>query len=592
MADQPGVRESDGDLGAAIALFCVDPAGTGVCLRAMPGPARDWFLTSLRDCLPQGGPVRRVPLHVSDDRLLGGLDLTATLSAGRPVVEQGILVAADGGVVELAMAERLSAGTAARVASVMDAGAVAVERDGVRVAASTAFGLVMLDEGIEPEEGPPAALVDRVAFHIGLEGVRVADLAPPPVTRDDVALARGTLAAVSCPAECLEALCAAAAALGIGSVRAPLLALRVARAAAALDGRSAVGQDDVLLAVRLVYPSRATMLPAADSAPTQDQPPPSTPEEEAADQRPPSPDSRALDDLAVAAAAAAIPPDLLARMRLAGGVLRRPGAGGRAGARRSGGERGRAEGARPGTPRRGARLDVMETLRAAAPWQRLRRQSLARPQRRVEVRREDMRVRRIRQNATTTTVFVVDASGSAALHRLAEAKGAVELLLAECYVRRDRVALVAFRGHTAELLLPPTRSLVRAKRSLARLRGGGGTPLAGAIDHAAALAGSLQRQGDSVLVVFLTDGRANVARDGSPGREAAEAQALEAARHLAQLQAAALLVDTSPRPQAQARALAAAMAATYLPLPHADAPALTGLVRTAAAPPSAGRRAA
>jgi magnesium chelatase subunit D len=588
MADQPSVRESDGDLGAAIALFCVDPAGTGVCLRAMPGPARDWFLASLRDCLPQGVPLRRVPLHVSDDRLLGGLDLTATLSAGRPVVEQGILVAADGGVVELAMAERLSAGTAARVSSVMDAGAVAVERDGVRVAASTAFGVVMLDEGLEPEEAPPAALVDRVAF----QGLRVADLAPPPVTREEVALARGGLAAVSCPPECLEALCAAAAALGIGSVRAPLLALRVARAAAALGGRSAVGQDDVLLAVRLVYPSRATMLPASDSGPAQDQSPPSTPEDEGADQRPPNPDSRALDDLAVAAAAAAIPPDLLARMRLAGGVLRRPGASGRAGARRLGGERGRVEGARPGTPRRGARLDVMETLRAAAPWQRLRRQSLERPQRRVEVRREDMRVRRIGQNATTTTVFVVDASGSAALHRLAEAKGAVELLLAECYVRRDRVALVAFRGQRAELLLPPTRSLVRAKRGLAGLRGGGGTPLASAIDQAATLVGALQRQGDSVLVVFLTDGRANVARDGSPGREAAEAQALEAARHLAQLPAAALLVDTSPRPQAQARALAAAMSATYLPLPHADAPALSGLVRTAAALPSAGRRAA
>ena len=78
-----------------------------------------------------------------------------------------------------------------------------------------------------------------------------------------------------------------------------------------------------------------------------------------------------------------------------------------------------------------------------------------------------IRILRFQQKSETATLFVVDASGSAALNRLAEAKGAVELLLADCYVRRDRVALIAFRGTTAELLLPPTTSLVRARRSSA-----------------------------------------------------------------------------------------------------------------------------
>ena len=98
--------------------------------------------------------------------------------------------------------------------------------------------------------------------------------------------------------------------------------------------------------------------------------------------------------------------------------------------------------------------------------------------------RSDLRITRLQQRAATATLFVVDASGSSALHRLAEAKGAVELLLAECYVRRDQVGVIAFRGRGAEVLLPPTRSLVRAKRSLAALPGGGGTPLAAGLQAA------------------------------------------------------------------------------------------------------------
>jgi magnesium chelatase subunit D len=215
----------------------------------------------------------------------------------------------------------------------------------------------------------------------------------------------------------------------------------------------------------------------------------------------------------------------------------------------------------------------------AAPWQGLRRRERAGSIRRIEVRREDFRVVRLRQRARTTTLFVVDASGSAALHRLAEAKGAVELLLADCYVRRDQVALIAFRATTAELLLPPTRSLARAKRALAGLPGGGGTPLATAIDTALQVAEGVRRKGDTPLIVLLTDGRANIARDGAQGRPQAEADALDAARRFRMAGLTGVLVDTAPRPQPAARALAAAMAALYLPLPHADAAALSQAVR-------------
>jgi magnesium chelatase subunit D len=175
-------------------------------------------------------------------------------------------------------------------------------------------------------------------------------------------------------------------------------------------------------------------------------------------------------------------------------------------------------------------------------------------------------------------VFVVDASGSTALHRLGEAKGAVELLLADCYVRRDRVALIAFRGQAAELLLPPTRSLVRAKRCLAGLPGGGGTPLATGIDSAVALADALRHHGDTPLLVFLSDGGGNVARDGSHGRQRAQDDAQAAAVRVRTAGLAAVVVDTSPRPSPLARQLAEAMLARYLPLPRADAATLSRAV--------------
>ena len=124
------------------------------------------------------------------------------------------------------------------------------------------------------------------------------------------------------------------------------------------------------------------------------------------------------------AAAAAIPEKLLAQ--IAGGAPSRGTSGGRGGPKRSGGRRGRPVGTRRGDPGPGKRLSILSTLRAAAPWQGVRkRQRGDAPGPKVEVRRDDFRVTRIKQPIETVTIFVVDASGSAALNRLAEAKGAV-----------------------------------------------------------------------------------------------------------------------------------------------------------------------
>jgi len=201
----------------------------------------------------------------------------------------------------------------------------------------------------------------------------------------------------------------------------------------------------------------------------------------------------------------------------------------------------------------------------------------------IAIRRSDFRLRRFHQATRTTTIFVVDASGSAAIHRLAEAKGAVELLLAECYVRRDRVALLSMRGEGAEILLPPTSSLARAKRELAGMPGGGGTPLASGFIAALALADGVRRGGQTPVAVFLTDGRPNIALNGAHGRAGAEADALSTARAWRAAGHVALVVDMARRPHPFARTLADAAAAIYLALPQGDSGALQSAVRQAAA---------
>jgi magnesium chelatase subunit D len=591
LADADRHAQVQADALAAATLFAIDPAGLGgVVLRGAHSAGRDAWLTFVGVLLPQGTPQRRLPLNVGDAALLGGLDFSATLQAGRPVMQRGLLAQADGGVVTLAMAERITPGQAARLTSVMDTGAVMIERDGLGQRLPARVGLIALDEGLDEDEQVPAALRERLALRVQADALSGLDDVPPDPRA--VADARERLTQVQVDEAFAQALCAAALALGVDSMRAPLQALRVARAAAALDGRSAVDEDDVALAARLVLAHRATRMPQAQveedqqAAPQESpppEPPPDAPFDEHEDDQDDSASVQELAERVVEAAQSAIPPGLLALIAMGERARSGASASGRAGALHKGVLRGRPVGARRGEPRGGARLNLLETLRAAAPWQGLRaRQATgAAKARRIHVRREDFHVTRYKQNTSTTAIFVVDASGSSALHRLAEAKGAVELLLADCYVRRDRVAVIAFRGAGADLLLPPTRSLARAKRSLAGLPGGGGTPLAAALEAARSLAESVRRAGDTPVVVMLTDGRANIARDGSPGRERATQDALAAASALRACGASTLLLDTSPQPQAGAQALAQCMGAAYLPLPHADARAMSTAVRLA-----------
>lgn len=533
------------DAALAARLLTLSPRSFGGITLRGSSPARDALLAALGDAMT----LRRMPGHVDDERLLGGIDIAASLSAGKPVMQMGLLEEAKDGALLVPMAERLPEAISGRLTQAMDEGGPA---------------LVLLDDSVEADDTPPTALAERCAFHCDLthsrvwENVALPEGKPQPLFK--VAPLEDTL---------LEALAGTAAALGIASIRPLLFARETARAHAALHGLSKAEKADLETAVRLVLAPRATQLPPQEEAP--EQPPEPPPEKgESEEENNTDQQDRPLEDMLVEAAAAAIPADLLAQLAK-GNAPRRAGGSG-SGQKKKAGLRGKPLGARPGMPRGGARIALIDTLRAAVPWQQVRRREAAAPDdTQILMRKDDLRIRRFEEKAARVTIFAVDASGSAAAARLAEAKGAVELMLAQAYVTRSEVALVAFRGESAELLLPPTRSLTRARRALAELPGGGGTPLAMGLNTAREVAARVASRGRTPSLVILTDGRANLDAEGQPGRKQAAEDAEAAAKAIAREGIDALVVDISARPGREGPALADAMQARFLALPRADA---------------------
>lgn len=613
--------ENERDAELAAVLLAIDPLGLkGAVVRARHGPARDawrgWFSE-----LWQNGPQRiSVPRHAGLDRLTGGIDVAATLARGALVEQPGLLEQAAGAIVTLGAGGDLDVQIASAIAAFADT-------DDER-AIENAPVLLVFDEGAEGEPVVVAqALVDRLAFFVDISMLSHRALVSVRYSDEDVRDARRQLAMVSISDQSLSALCQASVRLGIQSLRSDRLAVRCAMASAALAGRLVVDEADLLVAVRLVLLPRASAVQGA----SQSQPPDAEAEADDRDhERAPEPEtddredadraendrlddhlneaqaasdddvseqrsSGGLDDISVDVEAA----DLLAKGlldQLTGSEARAGNVrvSGRRTSKRFGVSRGKPMGVRPVATARGQRLNLVATLQAAAPWQLIRRRDAVPPAAggvvakagdngHVIVRRQDFRMTRYRQAEGQTIIFAVDASGSTALGRLGEAKGAVELLLGESYCRRDEVALISFRDQKAQTLLVPTRSLVRAKRVLSSLTGGGGTPLATGLDEAATLASVIARNGRSPILVLISDGRPNIALDGRADREAARADALRVARRLRGAGWASLVFDVSARRQPFGRELADAMGGGYHYLPVLRSAAVANAVRSALA---------
>lgn len=188
--------------------------------------------------------------------------------------------------------------------------------------------------------------------------------------------------------------------------------------------------------------------------------------------------------------------------------------------------------------------------------------------------RDDLRFKIFKRKQGTLFIMAIDTSGSMALNRIDHAKGALVSLLNKAYIRRDRVALVSFRGQKAEELLQPSQSMSRARRVFDELLMGGPTPLASALVCALNIATRTARQGtERIVLLVFTDGRANVALREAESTKFAPAPAaiiLEELRRLSaglrQSGVSTVIVDTQNRftSGGEARALAERLDARYV----------------------------
>ncbi len=613
------------DAKRAVCCALVNPHLRTVLIRGGPGSAKTVLARAAGPL--SGKKVVNVPVNVTEEQLFGGMDVEATVSEGRPVMQKGLLSRADGSILYVDDVNLMDQRVLASLLDCVLSGRVVLEREGISAEYDVdtlmiatmnpsdsdmsphmldRFDLCAYSDPLDDEEGRLEVLRRNASYQKDPEGFRESCRAEEEDLRSRMGRAREILPLVMISDDLLGVAVELSGKVLADGFRGDIAMVNAAMAIAAMNGRDEVMRKDLEEAAMICLAHRRNYVPEPPQPPSEQQEPqepqddgddsldsPSegpdrednrqadtsnSPHENEDQQEPPEmPDIRQmLDDMMFEIGEQFRVIDYLDEK---GRIVRRTSSRkGRRAMVESSDSTGRY--ARSRQPE-GKTTDIAfdATVRAAAPCQKGRgHDGLS-----IKIEPQDIRQKVRERRSGCTIMFLVDASGSLGVRkRMAAVKGAVLSMLRDSYVKRDRIGLMAFRRDSAELILPPTRSVEYSYRKLQELPTGGKTPLGEALVTVSDFMTSYSRShpGESCYIVLITDGRANVPlRDGADAND----EVRKLAEDLAIPQAKWIVIDASAGYVRfdNAERLAMALEGTYFRLEDLNADRLAESVRAA-----------